>query len=73
MTVEIRGDSVLVMYVRDETHELHERGEVMDRGQLVKHKSVEWIITIKVSDSELEEVGGCTGGPAIIDFKNKKY
>ena len=39
----------------------------------MKHKSGQWIIGIMDEDAELDHVGGCTGGPAVIDFENRKY
>ncbi|MEL6561572.1 MAG: hypothetical protein AAFQ94_25510 [Bacteroidota bacterium] len=48
-------------------------GNEVDNGQLMKHKTGVWIIAINESDKELDEVGGCTDGPSIIDFANKKY
>ena len=72
VTVMIKDDTVKVIY---EGHGAltAEIGEVLDEGVIMKHKSGEWIIGAEPSDKELDEISGCTGGPAIIDFKNKKY
>jgi hypothetical protein len=72
VTVVIRGDSIKVIYEGDGTLTA-EKGEVLDEGTVMKHKSGDWIIARKKEDVNLDEIGGCTGGPAIIDFKNKKY
>ena len=72
VTVIIQGDSAKVIY-EGQGEFTAEIGEVLDQGIIMKHKSGEWIIGSEASDKELDEVGGCTGGPAIIDFKNKKY
>lgn len=72
MTIIIKGDSAKVVY---EGHGAltAEIGEIIDQGVIMKHKSGQWIIGTNPSDKEVEEIGGCTGGPAIIDFKYKKY
>jgi len=72
VSVIVQDDSVNVIY--EGQGELSaEIGEVLDKGTIMKHKSGQWIIGTKESDKELDEVGGCSGGPAIIDFINKKY
>lgn len=73
LTVEIVGDSVKVIYNGIGELSNTEIGEVIDQGLIMKHKSGDWIIGLRPEDRELDEVGGCTGGPAIIDFKHKKY
>ena len=72
LTIIIKGDSAKVVY---ESHGslTAEIGEVIDEGIIMKHKSGQWIIGTDPKDKEIEEVGGCTGGPAIINFKEKKY
>jgi hypothetical protein len=72
VTVIIKGDSVKVIYEGDGKLTA-EPGETIDEGILRKHKFGKWIITKSESDIELDEIGGCTGGPAIIDFKEMKY
>lgn len=49
------------------------KGQILDEGKLFRHQSGVWIITDNPSDTELDEVGGCTDGPSIIDFKKKIY
>ncbi len=63
VTVIISGDAIKIVL----------EGIEIDNGTLLKHKSGKWIIATNKTDSELEEVGGCTDGPSTIDFKNKKY
>jgi hypothetical protein len=46
-------------------------GDVFEEGTLRKHKSGVWIISNDKSDVNLDEIGGCTGGPIIIDFENR--
>ena len=73
VTVIINRDSIKVIYEGDGHLTLTKKGEIMDEGMIMKHKSGEWIIGKDDSDKNIDEIGGCTGGPAIIDFKNKKY
>lgn len=73
VTVMIKGDSVKVIYEGDGQLTLTEPGEILDEGILRKHKSGQWIITKSKSDTEIDEIGGCTGGPSVIDFENKKF
>ena len=72
VSLVVQDDSVNVIY-EGQGELTAEIGEVLDQGIMMKHKSGQWIIGSKESDKELDEVGGCSGGPAIIDFKNKKY
>ena len=46
-------------------------GDVFEEGTLRKHKSGAWIISNDESDVDLKEIGGCTGGPIIIDFEKR--
>lgn len=72
VTVLIKGNYVKVIYEGDGKLTA-KQGEVIDEGVLREHRSGVWIITKSENDIESEEIGGCTGGPAIIDFKEKKY
>ena len=46
-------------------------GDIWEEGTLRKHQSGVWIISHDESDVHLEEIGGCTGGPIIIDFEKR--
>jgi hypothetical protein len=46
-------------------------GDVWEEGTLRKHKSGVWIISNDKSNVNLDEIGGCTGGPIIIDFEKR--
>ncbi|WP_229969807.1 hypothetical protein [Pontibacter harenae] len=72
VTVIIWGDSIRVTYEGDGTLTAG-KGEVLDEGVIMKHKTGNWIIAREKEDVSLDEIGGCTGGPTIVDFKNKKY
>lgn len=71
--VEIAGDSIRVIYDGNGHLSLTVPGETLETGVIRKHKSGVWIIAQSESDVEIDEIGGCTGGPTIIDFENKKY
>lgn len=73
VTVVIKGASVKVLYEGDGQLTMTEPGEILDEGILRKHKSGQWIITKSKDDIKIDEVGGCTGGPSVIDFENKKF
>ena len=72
VTVVIKGDSITVIYEGDGALTA-KKGEVLERGVILKHKSGEWIIAHNKEDEWVDEFGGCTGGPSIIDFKNKRF
>lgn len=70
-TVIIKGDSVWVL--TDESKSLGgAKGEIIDKGILIKHKSGKWIIAKSENDKNAAEVGGCSDGPRVIDIKRKK-
>ncbi|NII26930.1 hypothetical protein HB364_17705 [Pseudoflavitalea sp. X16] len=72
-TVVINGDSIKV--VHDGTGNLTgKKGDVLSQGIIMKHaKSGKWIVGHSLKDKEAKEIGGCSGGPTIIDFKRKKF
>lgn len=73
VTVKIQGDSVKIIYEGDGQLTLTKKGEILDYGLARKHHSGVWIISQSENDTKLPEVGGCVGGPSVIDFKNKKF
>ena len=71
--VIIKGDSITVLHDGNKGM-TGEKGDVLDKGKIMKHKmSGEWIIGQSPDDVNAEEVGGCTGGPTVIEFKNKIF
>ena len=72
LRVSIDGDRVKIIYLGGSGLGIPE-GEVLDEGLLVKHTSGKWIVAEKASDKDLEAIGDCAEGPAIIDFVAKKY
>jgi hypothetical protein len=70
-TVIIKGDSIIVLNNGTITGK---KGDILDRGIIMKHKKTgKWIIAQNANDKNAKEIGGCTNGPAVIDFKHKKY
>lgn len=46
------------------------KGEIIEEGIIVKHKkSGEWIIAHNEKDALAKEIGGCSDGPLVINFK----
>lgn len=71
VTVMISEDSIKIINNGGLTGR---KGEIIEYGKILKHKSTgQWIIAIKPGDEFAEHVGGCSDGPRVIDFKNKKW
>lgn len=69
--VVISGDSVKII---NNGGLSGKKGDVIEYGKIVKHKATgQWIISTKPEDEFANEVGGCSDGPRVIDFKNKKW
>jgi hypothetical protein len=73
VTVVIKGETIQIIYEGDGQLSQIKKGTVINEGKLIKHKKGVWIIGKHAADAQLDEIGGCTDGPAIIDFKAKKY
>ena len=71
-TVKIKGDSVWVIH-NGKSNLTGKKGEIIDQGIIRKHKSGRWIISHNESDKNAEEIGGCSDGPSVIDFRHKKF
>ena len=49
------------------------KGEIIDSGIIMWHEETkQWIIGHSLEDKYAKEVGGCSDGPIVIDFKRKK-
>lgn len=71
VNVRIKGSQVLV--VNPKASEPFPAG-VLVEGTLMWHAASEqWIIGNKEADRSRPDVGGCSGGPEVIDFKNRVY
>ncbi len=73
VTVMVSGSTIKIIYEGDGKLTSMKKGDIIDQGRLMKHKTGVWIIGKAASDAQLDEIGGCTGGPAIIDLRKKKY
>ena len=71
-TVIIKGDSIKV--VHNGTGNLTgKKGDILDEGIIMKHKSGKWIIGHNLKDKDAKEIGGCSEGPSVIDFNSKRF
>jgi len=72
-TVIIKGDSIKVVH-NGKGNLTGKKGDVMDEGIIMRHtKTGRWIIGHSPKDKDAKEIGGCSDGPSVIDFKRKKY
>lgn len=70
VTVIIKSDSIKI--INDGTLS-GKKGEIIEQGRLVKHKSGKWIIVKRPEEELADEIGGCSDGPSEIDIVNKKW
>ena len=70
--VIIKKDSIFVYSIANSAGA--KKGELFEKGFLRYNTVVKkWIISNKIEDTTTNEVGGCSGGPSIINFRNKWY
>jgi hypothetical protein len=70
--VVVKRDSIKV--INNGTGRLTgKKGDVIEQGIIMKHKSGKWIIGHSKKDKYAPEIGGCSGGPSVIDFKRRKF
>ena len=74
VTVVIKGNAIKVI-ANDKTNLTgSKKGDIIEQGIILKHKKTgQWIIGHSTNDQFAKEVGGCSDGPTVIDFKNKKW
>jgi hypothetical protein len=70
--VKVQGNFIKILFEEGNLSEA-KKGDVIEQGWVIKHKTGNWIIFNQSYQIKSEEVGGCSDGPTIIDFKNKKY
>jgi hypothetical protein len=70
-TVIMKGDSVKVIH-NGKGNLTGNKGDIIDAGIIMKHKSGKFIIGHDTKDKNANEIGGCSDGPKLIDFKRKK-
>lgn len=72
-TVVIKGDSIQVIHNGNVTL-TGKKGDILAKGIILKHrKTGKWIIGNSIKDKDAKEIGGCSDGPSVIDFKRKKF
>ncbi len=69
--VIVKGDSITVVHNGD-TGLTGRKGDVIEAGLIMQHRSGKWIIGHREEDKSASETGGCSGGPTIVDFKKRK-
>lgn len=69
--VKIDNDSITVFHNGGNIS--GNRGDILSAGHIRWHKETkQWIIAESDKDSDADEVGGCSDGPLVIDFRHKK-
>ncbi|HEX6915308.1 MAG TPA: hypothetical protein VF145_08705 [Chitinophagaceae bacterium] len=72
-TVIVKGDSIKVIH-NGNSNLTGKEGDILDEGIIMKHaKTGKWIIGHSEKDKDAKEFGGCSDGPAVIDFKRRKF
>ncbi len=72
-TVIIKGDSIKVVH-NGKANLTGNKGDILEQGIILKHKKTgKWIIGHSNMDRNAVEIGGCSEGPTIIDFKRKMF
>lgn len=72
-TVIVKGESIKVVH-NGEQGVTGRKGDIFAEGIIMKHrKTGKWIIGRKASDKDATDVGGCTDGPSVIDFRNRIF
>jgi hypothetical protein len=72
-TVIIKGDSIKVIH-NGKGNLTGKKGNILDQGIIMRNtKTGKWIIGHNSKDKDAKEIGGCSDGPSIIDFKRKKF
>jgi hypothetical protein len=71
LIVEIDGRTVVV--INNDRFDVFAQG-VLEEGTLMWHsKSRQWIIGDSPTDRNRDDIGGCSGGPNVIDLVNRIY
>jgi len=71
--VVIKGDSITIYATKDlaEHRTFTKDGDIIDQGIILKHRSGKYIVGKTREDINAEDIG--IEGPAILDFKKKRY
>lgn len=72
VAVRLRGDSIWIIHNGGVLS--GKKGSVIDAGIIMKHVPTgQWIIGHRPGDAHVKDVGGCTEGPSVINFKKKLF
>jgi hypothetical protein len=71
-TVIIKGDSIKVVH-NGKGNLTGKKGDILDEGIIMKHKTGKWIIGHTPIDKNAIQIGGCSDGPSVVDFKRKIF
>ena len=72
-TVIIKGDRIKVIH-NGKPGVTGKKGDIYAEGIIMKHsKTGKWIIGNSKKDKDAKEIGGCSEGPPVIDFKEKLF
>jgi len=71
LTAKINGRHIVL--INETESKVFPKG-ILDEGTLMWHAdSKQWIVGHDKSDRYLEDVGGCSDGPSVVDLKNRIY
>ena len=74
VNVIIKGDTIKVIANNKTRLSQTKSGDIIDQGIIMKHgRTGLWIIGHSPNDRNAKDVGGCSDGPQVIDFKHKKF
>ena len=71
--VIIRGDSVRVHYAGEDAWLELAPGDLFEAGTVRRHRSGQFILSTDPADVNAPEIGGCSDGPAVIDFTKRIF
>lgn len=73
--VVIKGNKITIYATKELSKSITnlKEGDIIDKGFILKHVSGKWIIGHNLKDKNAKEIGGCSEGPTIIDFKKKEF
>ena len=71
--VVIKKDRIIIYATKElaDRRTFTKEGDIIDQGILLQHSSGKWIVGKSKNDINAKQIG--VEGPAIIDFKEKKY
>ena len=72
-TVIVKGDSIAV-FLNDRLTKKYKNEDIIGQGIIMQHKATgKWSIGQNPSDKYAKDIGGCSDGPQVIDFKHRRF